>query len=328
MKKRVLIFGICIAVLLAGIGVFASGLAGDVWNQITGQAEDVSVPIESEETLARRAEDQQRKAAAEQALASASAGQADALSKFDQMRLVMDATIEDPMEYNDNLFNYVYLQDVYQLTQEQMDYIADLVIAGREMTPIIEISYFWLDTNEDISLIEQIYNHRNDFGKSDTWIENAFNLVTNNKCGVLDEEDIEDYNHQGITTAEILVANRLCRKGVMTIQEILQERLSGKSFAQISAQINGENVPMLMSEENDAETVEPEDVLTSQRLEALTGVEKHTYLAQAAQGEDINATFREKNEEKNSEILSWLWRENLCRPIPDEDEDIEGGEEF
>lgn len=326
MKRKYIILGICTAVILAGIGVFASGLGADLIGQLPGNSEQVSQPIINEAALKRQAEDQQRREAAEQALVSANAGQAEQqLTKFDQMRLVMDATIEDPMEYNNNLFNYVYLQDVYQLTQDQMDYIADLVIDGCDMTSIIEISYFGLDTNEDISLIEQIYNHKNDFGKADTWIENAFNLVTNNKCGVLGEEDIEEYNHQGITTAEILVANRLCRKGVMTIQEILQERINGKSFAQISAQINGENVPMLMSEGEESNADDPEDIITSQRLEALTGVDNNTYLAQAAQGEDIKALFREKNEEKNSVILSWLWRDNLCKPVPD-DEPQEGDE--
>lgn len=328
-KTRILIISLSALVLIGAAGVYASGLGSEIWEQVANiGTEEKTRIIREDQAAAQQAEDQARKEQGAQAIDAVAAGEAAQLNMFDQMRLVMDATIEDPTEYNDNLFNYVYLQDVHGLSQEQMDYIAGLVVDGCDMKTVIEIAYFWLDTNEDITMIGDIYDLKSDYAGGRTWIENAFNRLTNDKCGVLTSEDIDAYNSQGISTQEILIANRLCRKGVLTIQEILQARLEGKGFAEISALINGENTAGILSAAGEGEAataaaVTGDDVLLSYHLESITGVSHQEYQKQAAEGQDLNTAFREANAEKNQEIQSWLRRENMFKAYPEDEEEAE-----
>lgn len=53
----------------------------------------------------------------------------------------------------DVLTSYLYLRDVYGLSNQELEYIAGLIIGGAEPSDIMEAAYFWLDTCEDISII-------------------------------------------------------------------------------------------------------------------------------------------------------------------------------
>ena len=151
-----------------------------------------------------------------------------------------------PEKINDLIYRYTYLIKVYDFSSHQMDYIDSLIYSGAKIDDILSICDFWLDTNYDIDLIGDIYLLRDKyFGSS--WIEDAFNEVTENRHGVLNQSDISDYIDRGVSTLDIKTANVLSRKGVYTIQEILNMRIDGISWDEILSEIesNG-NLKMLL----------------------------------------------------------------------------------
>lgn len=161
-------------------------------------------------------------------------------STFDKMTSIMKTQIEDVAEYNLALINYKYLEKGYKIDSSTMDYIANLIISGYNGIDVIDAAYFWLDTNEDISIIEDMcqWKIKNIDYDGEFWEENAFNDITDNKCGVLTAEDFEEYSKIGISIDEILIADRLSRKGVYTIQEILEKYHNGMTLTDIAIEID------------------------------------------------------------------------------------------
>ena len=103
MKKKILIT-ICVCMGLIGVyGVFASqGILPWPGNI---QAEDLRVLEETRQTL--QTEETQRKNIAENILANQ-----EGLDKFAQLVQVLDATVENPVTYNEILYNYKYIEKV------------------------------------------------------------------------------------------------------------------------------------------------------------------------------------------------------------------------
>lgn len=164
------------------------------------------------------------------------------MSKFDQMVTVMDENVRNDLDFNNVLINYKYFENGLNVSDDNMDYLADLIIDGYDGEDVLRCASFWLDTSEDISIVKDMCDWKaKNPDKVDCettlWIENAFNAVTKDKCGVLTVEDIEEYERKGITNDDIEIANRLCRKGVYTIQEILAKFESGISMVDIAIEI-------------------------------------------------------------------------------------------
>lgn len=161
------------------------------------------------------------------------------MSKFDQMVTVMNKSIEDNVEFNSALINYKYLEYGYKVSNDNMDYFSDLIIDGYNAEKVMRCAYFWLDTAEDASIVKKMcdWREKNQDYNEDFWTEYVFNAVTNNSCGVLTVEDFDEYNEKGITDSQIVIANRLCRKGVYTIQQILSKVEKGESLTDIALEI-------------------------------------------------------------------------------------------
>lgn len=158
------------------------------------------------------------------------------VSLYDQMLSVMEQDFINN-DFNNMIFNYEYIKDAYNLSDYQADYLASLVIIGYDMEDVIKATYFWLDTNEDISIVRKMCDLKDEYDGKSTWTENAFNEITNCKCGVLDVDGVRAYYEQGLTADDIMTANILCRKGVYTITEILDKKLAGQSFEEIKGEI-------------------------------------------------------------------------------------------
>ncbi|MBQ7876278.1 MAG: hypothetical protein IJ316_03220 [Clostridia bacterium] len=135
----------------------------------------------------------------------------------------------------------------YCTDQKSFSYIEQMILSGCDPQTTMDIYQFYLTTNEDISIVKQIYDMvytGEPITNRDVVFENAFNKITNNKCGVLTEEDVIDYLEKGLSVDDIVQANLLCRKGVMTIHEILDALLSGTSWETIIETISGEDITL------------------------------------------------------------------------------------
>jgi len=217
-------------------------------------------------------------------------------NKFEELVSVMERTIEDALLFNDLLFNFEFIREAFGLSEEAMDYIADLIISGRDMEEIIHITYFWLETNEDISIIGEIYDMKDEFAGSSFWLEFAFNRITGNRHGVLTDEEAVEYLEMGLDFDDLEIARVLSRQGVMTIHEILDERAEDVSFSELAAEIDSESVPQRGRSRGDRSRVRvnrenasrhrnlrnQSDVLMSRRLSMITGENLEVFLEAAA----------------------------------------------
>lgn len=331
MKKRIIILGVCFAIAVCGIGVYASGL-GDT---IISKFAQASMKYVDENVLAFESENAERRNKIEAALNDMGDDAMQAVKtgsdeivvpdKYSLMLAAMNATISDPIEYNDMLVNYEYLREVHGLSQEDMDYIADLIIDGCDMKEILNLTYFWVDTNDDISIIKSMYDLKGEYAGKKDWYGNAYDRVTNAKNGSLSVEEVEEYMSKGLTAEDILAADKLCRKGVYTINQILDKRCEGQNLVKIANEIeNGgliESTMFALEDEQDNidyNAIEnPYIIVDSKEAALLTGQSQSDVLKAAAIGEDVETSFHEKRSKKFSEILRNLEARGVTKEEPE-----------
>lgn len=152
-----------------------------------------------------------------------------------------DKTTLDEKEYNE-VFSYVRFIIKNNLSAEEILYINSLLYEGYRLRLISEVYDFWVTTNEDIDFIGRCLEVSDEFW-GEHWIENAFNHLTENKCGVLEtKEEIQKYLDEGLTVDDIYNANVLCRKNVYTIHEILNMKCDGRGWREICLDISPSDV--------------------------------------------------------------------------------------
>ena len=247
------------------------------------------------------------------------------MSKFDQMVAVMNETIEDEAEFNIALVNYRYLEYGYKVSAEAMDYLADLIVEGYDIDAVLDAAYFWIDTSEDVSIVKEMCEWRKNKPRYDErfWAESAFNSVTNNKYGVLTEEDFAEYRKRGISTEKILIANRLSRMGVYTIQDILSKYEEGSSMADIALEIEEQkswtekttitSTYDTMNDEADYPQAKDSKLFESRELAALKNAPEHAYYDTTDEASDIETELREALDIVIETIVDDLKAENYFR---------------
>lgn len=313
MKKKFVVMTIA-AIAVCGIGVYASGLGDTIISKFSGEQQIIA----DEYTAAFQDENAERESAINEALKNtgtqvsvADGSVENKIDKYSQMLIAMDATISDPAEFNDLLVDYHYLTEVYELTQEQKDYIADLVIDGCNMSDIIGLAYFWVDTNENISLIKSMYDLKGEFAGKTDWYGNAYDKVTDAKNGSLSVEEVKEYMGKGLTAEEILTADKLSRKGVYTINQILDKCCDGRTLLEVANEIQGGK--LLEADIFDNEytlnysAIEDLDILVnSEEISYLAEESQIDIIAQATSEAGINNYAREKRNEKYAKIREEL----------------------
>jgi len=130
----------------------------------------------------------------------------------------------------------------YSMSEEEQQYIADLINEGYDASMLADIFYFWTNCCEDISIIRQMYDITLSAEYEDRyWEEDAYNDATNSAHGVLSGDNLYDYLYvNGTTISDVKNANVLSRRGVFTIQEILQKLIDGQSWADIIQEVYGD----------------------------------------------------------------------------------------
>lgn len=249
------------------------------------------------------------------------------MSKFDRMVKVMNETIEDDVIFNSTLVNYKYLEMVYKLNNTDMEYLANLIINGYSAEEVIECTYFWLDTNEDISIVKEMCDWRTmheGYKNKDMWVESAFNGITFDKCGVLTVEDVEEYMKNGVTSEEIMTANRLSRMGVYTIQEILAKHGDGTSFADIAIEIENSVLPLsdkasmvkmrsALKSTHECPKAADDEIFASRQLAILQNEPENAYYDTTDETTDIKTVLEDKFEKVNDEIIEGLKNNGYLR---------------
>lgn len=166
---------------------------------------------------------------------------------------------DNAAEKYDDIYDYAYFVIKYDIKGSDLKYINSLLDDGAPLPCVSGVYKFWLTTGEDISIIGDIIGLKDDFW-GNGWIENAFNSLTDNKCGVIESmEELNSYIESGLTYQDIYNANILCRRGKKTIQEILEMKSSGKSWSYINKRINGSILDAINIFDSDNGYFEPEN---------------------------------------------------------------------
>ena len=122
MKKQMIGIGIAAVLVIGTAGAFAGGAVQKIGELIQEQVADPPANIVGDIPDVLE-ENQPRREAIEQRLSQQE--NAETMSLYDQMIQALEATVENPNTYNDIIYNYEYLKQVYHMEPDEMDYISD-----------------------------------------------------------------------------------------------------------------------------------------------------------------------------------------------------------
>lgn len=232
------------------------------------------------------------------------------LKKPEEFKVIMDGC--ERAVYN-NVAEYTDFICTYDFTEDELKVINRILNSGTTIQSLVQVYEFWLTTDEEFSIIEEICALEDDFF-SEYWYENAFNLITDYSHGVLNAEDVQNYLAQGITEDEIMSANILSRKDGQNIEDILSKLIGGESLETQAKQIYG------------VDTL-PEDEYMYRRILVLSQTANEK-LATYGMNSEINAVNTNRIKEITEEAITLkidteLERLNIEEPESDMEGDYE-----
>ncbi len=124
----------------------------------------------------------------------------------------------------------------YRMTTSEAEYISSL-LEEYDADTILDIYKFLRWTDADISVIPQIYSEWEENCEDKHWIYTAYDKLFNRTDDMLSVEDVAYYVGSGITIDEIVGAYELSFSGVKSTKEMLDERLCGESWNNITASV-------------------------------------------------------------------------------------------
>lgn len=204
-------------------------------------------------------------------------------------------------------------------TKEELLAIYSSMEKTNDIYAVIKVYKFWEKTNDGIDVYTGIMNrYSTELAKSEYWFEDVYNELTNNKHGVLDEQDVQEYIEDGVRVEDISVANVLSRRGIYTITKILDLRKDNRSWAYITAEIFPEYEYSSAHDE-----ISGIDVLDAQYLEKRTD-SSMSYYFDIAVKEGTLETERQKYFSKaTADVKKVLMSENLWDYSEEEKQNIE-----
>lgn len=161
-----------------------------------------------------------------------------AIKDTDKFKLAIEAIYasypDDEEEAYMEAYSYAYALTKYSKSDAESEYLHDLIISGMDSKRVTAIYSFLQDTCYGIDFINTMYENSLSFEVDSLyWIDNAFDKATQEKHGILNVDDVKEYYESGLESGDIHMANQLCRKGIYTINEILDMRVAGMGWEDI-----------------------------------------------------------------------------------------------
>lgn len=166
---------------------------------------------------------------------------------------------------SDEMDEYIYSMSVMNIPDSDSTYLNELIREGFGVSDVMSVYKFYRGTDCELSSVRKVLELKDSF-KGDTWIENCYNYITDDKYGVLEYEDVCEYLKEGLDVSDILAANSLCRRGVYTIDEILETYKSDRSWSDIYSDIEHADTGMFSPEKT------AEDIIDIMYLKTNYGV--------------------------------------------------------
>jgi len=137
---------------------------------------------------------------------------------------------------------YVYFVDALNPANDEKAYIDRLISSGYDVNAVIDIYEFWLDTSEDIEIIEKVYAYLPEDKETKYWIDDAFIDLSNKGETLylfsdLTYEQGKAYIDSGISLTDMSIADVMSRKGIKNLEEIIESRMENASWYEIADEI-------------------------------------------------------------------------------------------
>ena len=169
-------------------------------------------------------------------------------------------------------------EETYNLSDAEKACFVSWINNGKDVRLLIYIYEFWLTTEEDISIIEDVYDMFVDGydpemrlpSDKDLWFEGLFNFLSGNRYGKLTTAVTEEYMDKGLSLEDIKMAERMSRTGRMNVGEILEKKSAGTKWCDIAAEVN--NIPELHNR-SELNVDELQDILTLIKITGKSATE-------------------------------------------------------
>ncbi len=230
---------------------------------------------------------------------------------------------KDEENMKQDVESYVHFPADLYPTEEEIKYIYDLIDKGYDPAHVMEAAAFWLDTDEPLSVLEELVTNLADYEEvKESTVEEIYNQMTEERGGVLTYADVKKLAEEGISVADIHTANVLSRKGVYDIHTILEKFREKGNYAsvirEVYAKVARDRIDFSGISEEVLASEEGENILTAVRLSRVSGVSVGTLLSDER---DINELMLEAQRARIADMRASLsGREN----VPDVEEgDVE-----
>ena len=174
-------------------------------------------------------------------------------------------------EINEIIIHFMEIQSVFSLSSDEISEFYELVSNDYDIEKLMEIFEFTIYTDKyrDMNYVKQIYDKADEMKiVGNYWVEDAYNILTDNRGGVLSQSQIAECIEEGFTIEEIYASNIMSRRGVYAVDEILKDRKSGKKWSDIADEIYPEmqKKSKTFSEENAV------NIVTAVMKSKITGI--------------------------------------------------------
>lgn len=155
-----------------------------------------------------------------------------------------------------------------------------------DLYALLDIVKFWEDTNDEITIVGEIYARRplaevlTKWSSNRPWIESAYNDITG-RDDILSTEEVKAYLEAGLSYEDMTAASRLSLKGEVTTKQALSRVSDGEPWYSI---VTGEAAESAVQK-----TVSPNVLLDARNLAEAKQVSVNTVLERVEAGETLNA---------------------------------------
>ena len=207
-------------------------------------------------------------------------------------------------------------EEEYNMDINTRKQLEQWIAEGKDYRLLMYIYEFWTTTNEDLSIIGDVYdmfvrNYDDEMRLPNNralWFEGIFNKLTDNKFGKIKSDDIDRYMGAGLSLSDINMAERISRAGVKNVHEILDERANDKTWISIVAEIY--DMPELLSYP-ELDIISLQDVLTLSRITGETADVIITKAENSSIDELMDQHLAESQRKAdNALIIAGLWKFN------------------
>lgn len=155
------------------------------------------------------------------------------MQKYKNLHQMFTKANMDDVSKNEAFAEYIHMTILYDATPREESYIVELVNQGYDYARVMKIYNYLKQINEDINLIQAIYDDTKDCLEDEFWLPNSYAKQKN--VDGLNLSEVQEYVSAGISVDEILLCDEMSLQTKVNIGEVLDKRVEGKSWYDIAA---------------------------------------------------------------------------------------------